>query len=493
MRTLAWLIAAAITLTGCTASQSVNPTNFENLTDFYNQQIDWSKCGRYLCGEILVPINYQDLSAGTFKLAVTKDEADQPTERLGSILVNPGGPGGSGIDFAQGGSRTATNQIRNKFDLIGFDPRGVGKSDPVQCLTDAETEEFLSTDETPDTQDEIAAWNNWVDRFAAACKSNNPNTWQHIGSLNVARDMDILRSALNEEKLNWLGKSYGTLLGALYAQLFPDRVGKMVLDGAVDPDPAPDQVKVQIKAFEVALNRFIADCLARSRCPLTGTPEQAYQQLIDFMAKLDREPLSLSDDRFLTEAHATTAILVGLYDDQDLWPFLRDGLADAFIGDGEFLILLSDLIYNRDSDGKYQDNSLAALYAVNCVDYADALAPDELAAEVDRLRSASRFFAPLFGWGSSACLGWMNQNLEMVGRVNANPAQGILIVGTTYDPATPITWSYTLQEQINNSVVLEWQGDGHTAYRRGSNCVDQLVDDYFINGTLPKNGQICQR
>lgn len=482
----------SLVLVGCAnnSPQSAS-TDFDSLSDFYAQQIDWKKCGRFQCAELLVPINYQDLSAGVFKLALTKDPADLQDERIGSLLVNPGGPGGSGIDYAQGGSRTASAQILNRFDLIGFDPRGVGKSDPISCLTDAEADEFLATDETPDTPAEISNWNDWVDRFAESCKSANPTTWQHVGSWNVARDMDILRAALGESKLNWLGKSYGTLLGALYAQLFPENVGRFVLDGAVDPDPEPDQVLIQIAGFETALNRFIADCLTRKSCPLSGSPESAYQQLIDFLAQLDREPMPLADGRELTESHAQTAILVGLYDDKDLWPFLRDALTQGFAGDGEFLILLSDLINNRDPDGKYLDNSLSALYAVNCVDYADALTPAELPTEVERLSKVSRFFAPLFGWGSSACLGWQNQDLELVGKLTAKPTNPVLIVGTTYDPATPPAWARSLSSQIANSVVVEWQGDGHTAYRRGSTCIDQIVDSYLLTGELPATATTC--
>lgn len=486
------VLVISLLLTSCISTTETSlPDDVTSLDDFYTQQINWKKCGRFDCAELLVPINYEDLSAGVFRLALTRDSADQPNQRLGSLVVNPGGPGGSGIDYAQGGFRTATTEILSRFDLIGFDPRGVGKSDPVNCLTDAEADEFLSLDETPDTPTEVAIWNNWVDRFAEACKTENPDTWKHVGSWNVARDMDILRSALGESKLNWLGKSYGTLLGALYAQLFPENVGKFVLDGAVDPDPNPDQVLIQIQGFETALNRFISDCLSRKNCPLTGNQKSAYQQLIDFLAQLDREPLPLSDNRVLTESHAQTAILVALYDDKDLWPFLRDGLEQAFSGDGEYLMLLSDLINNRDSDGTYLDNSLSALYAVNCIDYEDALTPAELPGEVERLSEFSRFFAPLFGWGSSACLGWLNQNLESVGRIAAKPTAPVLIVGTTYDPATPLAWAKSLSDQIENSLVLEWQGDGHTAYRRGSKCVDQIIDNYFISGKLPAAGQIC--
>lgn len=490
--TIVWLVLVGLVLSSCVSDTRTNVAeNFSSIEDFYSQPISWKKCGRFQCAELIVPINYQDLTAGVFRLAITKDPADQPENRIGSLVVNPGGPGGSGVDYAQGGFRTATTQILNRFDLIGFDPRGVGKSDPVSCLTDQEADEFLALDETPDNPAEIATWNDWVDRFAASCKAENPETWRHIGSWNVARDMDVLRAALGEPQLNWLGKSYGTLLGALYAQLFPDNVGRFVLDGAVDPDPEPDQVLIQIAGFETALNRFIADCLRRNNCPLTGNQTAAYQQLIDFLAELDRTPMPLSDGRELTESHAQTAILVGLYDDKDLWPFLRDALAQAFDGDGEFMILLSDLINNRDPDGKYLDNSLSALYAVNCVDYAQALTPRELPNEVARLSKVSRFFAPLFGWGSSACLSWLGQELEPVGKLNAKPINSVLIVGTTFDPATPPQWARSLSAQIQNSITVEWRGDGHTAYRRGSKCIDELIDSYLISGKLPATGRTC--
>jgi pimeloyl-ACP methyl ester carboxylesterase len=485
-------IAGALLFAGCSAESSQSPAaDFTSLTDFYAQAINWEKCGRYQCAELLVPIDYDNLEAGVFKLALTKVAARKSNERIGNIVVNPGGPGGSGIEFAQGGTRTASEAILDKFDLIGFDPRGVGKSDPIKCFTDSETDEFLAADETPDTQAEVEVWNNWVDRFALACKEQNPTTWMHVGSWNVARDMDILREALGDAKLDWLGKSYGTLLGALYAELFPAKVGRFVLDGPVDPDNDSDQSLVQIKAFELALKRFITDCLAKRSCPLTGDAESAYQQLLDFIDALDQAPIELSDSRLLTQSHAQTAVLIGLYDDKDLWPFLRDALEFAFTGDGEYLMLLADLINNRDSDGTYLDNSLAALYAVNCVDFAKALKPNELPAEVERLSKESRFFGPLFGWGSSACLGWMNEDLEVVAKLSANPASPVLIVGTEFDPATPIQWAQSLAAQVKNSIVVSWIGDGHTAYRRGSKCVDQLIDSYFIGGALPTTGTIC--
>lgn len=479
-------------LVGCANSEPAKTiSDFSSIEDFYQQTITWKKCGLFQCGEIYVPIDYQDLSLGVFRLSLTRDPANQTQKRIGSLIVNPGGPGGSGIGFAQGGQATASISVLNRFDIVGFDPRGVGESEPISCLTDAETDQFLSIDETPDTEKEIAYWNQWVERFAKSCQEKNPDTWRHIGSWNVARDMDVLRAALGEQKLNLLGKSYGTLLGALYAELFPDRVGRMVLDGAVDPDVDFDQNLTQIKSFELTLNRFISNCLSELGCPLDGPLDNAYQQLIDFLAALDEQPLRGPDGRVLTESHATTAILIGLYDDEEFWPYLKMVLGDALEGDGQFMLFLSDLANSRGGNGKYQDNSLAALYAVNCVDYGDSLSPTELPNEVQRLTEASRFFAPLFGWGSSACLGWKGKNLETVRRVNATPTQPILIIGTTYDPATPIAWTYSLSKQISNSVVLEWVGDGHTAYRRGSLCVDGIVNEYLIFGTLPKNGEIC--
>ena len=490
---LSVLIVLLLVFTACSSETASKPakSEFSSLNDFYAQELDWKKCGRFQCAQLLVPLNYSNLNEGVFQIALTKVAATKSDSRIGNLVVNPGGPGGSGIDYAQGGLRTASNAILNRFDLIGFDPRGVGRSEPVQCLTDSETDEFLAADETPDTAAEITQRNNWVDRFAIACKEQNPTTWMHVGSWNVARDMDVLRAALGDEKLNWLGKSYGTLLGALYAELFPDRVGRFVLDGAVDPEFNDEQVITQITAFEIALNRFIADCLTRRDCPLKAPQANAYQQLVNFIDNLDQQQMPVSDNRLLTQSHGQTAILIGLYDDAEFWPFLREALDMAFNGDGEYLMLLSDLISGRDSDGTYLDNSLAALYAVNCVDYAQALAPDQLQAEVARLSEISEFFGPLFGWGSSACLGWMNQELELVRKVAANPAQPVLIVGTKYDPATPIQWAFALANQISNSTVLQWQGDGHTAYRRGSKCVDEIIDQYLVSGKLPTNGTIC--
>ena len=180
---LSVLIVLLLVFTACSSETASKPakSEFSSLNDFYAQELDWKKCGRFQCAQLLVPLNYSNLNEGVFQIALTKVAATKSDSRIGNLVVNPGGPGGSGIDYAQGGLRTASNEILNRFDLIGFDPRGVGRSEPVQCLTDSETDEFLAADETPDTAAEITQRNNWVDRFAIACKEQNPTTWMHVG------------------------------------------------------------------------------------------------------------------------------------------------------------------------------------------------------------------------------------------------------------------------------------------------------------------------
>ena len=488
------LIALLFILTGCSQIQetpAAKDDRPQNLEEFYSQEINWEECGRAECASLMVPLNYQDPQGELLQLALTKVPAQKKSERIGSLVVNPGGPGGSGVDYAKSGADLASQQVLDRFDIVGFDPRGVANSDPIQCLTDSQIDEFVQVDGTPDSPKELQLLIQAQKDMATACQIKNPDLWANIGSWNVARDMDILRAALGEQKLNWLGKSYGTLLGALYAQLFPEQVGLFVLDGPVDPNPDLDHSIIQIRAFESALKRFIADCISKPDCPLTKDAAQAYQDLIDFVERLDLSPLKTDSDRDLYQASAYSAIILGLYDDKDLWPFLRDALSEAFAGDGTWLLLLSDLINSRSEDGIYEDNSLAALYAVNCVDYPDALAESELITEAARLTKESKFFGELFGLGSTSCSGWVGKDVEELTKLDAKPESKVLIIATTYDPATPPVWGKGLQKQISNSVYIEWNGDGHTAYKRGSKCVDDIVDDYLLSGKLPPNNKVC--
>ena len=273
-------LTLAVILSGCSSTKApfVEET-FSALAEYEQQKLDWSSCYDYFdCAELRVPIDYEDLSVGTFRISVLRSAAKDQDNRLGSIVVNPGGPGGSGVDYAYNADYIFSPDITDVYDVVGFDPRGVAMSEPIFCFTPDELDKNLASDSKPDNDAEIAATLEDSEAFAEKC-AENTDYLEHFTTYETARDMDILRAALGETKLNYVGKSYGTYLGTLYADIFPNNVGRFVLDGAVDPNiPMKDQNLAQAMGFDGALKAFVKDCATQSDCPFTGTPAQAQQQ-----------------------------------------------------------------------------------------------------------------------------------------------------------------------------------------------------------------------
>jgi len=460
---------------------------------YYSQRLVWRECqGGLECVEVIVPRDYAEPVAGEVVLSVARRPARDPDRRLGSIVVNPGGPGGSGVGMVIDAQYYLSDEILDQFDIIGFDPRGVAASEPIICAESAALDAFLAADATPDSEAEITRLDQLSREFAEACVENSGEMLAHVGTFDVARDLDIIRSALGEERLNYLGKSYGTFIGAAYADLFPDRVGRMVLDGAVDPSLSGEAGALgQALGFEVALDRFIADCDKRSDCPLPGGRSAGRQRIAQLLDRADAQPLSTDQDRPLTEALAIYGIAGGLYDDVDGWGFLRLALARAFEGDGSDLLFLVDLYTDRTPDGEYASNATEALISVNCFDK-PASPPlagvRQLAREWDRQ-------APVFGeylaWGSLPCAYWPVHDPQPPRPLRATGSPEILVLGTTYDPATPVEWARSLAEQLDAGVYIEWKGDGHTAHGRGSPCIDDIVDRFYLDGAVPASGTVC--
>jgi pimeloyl-ACP methyl ester carboxylesterase len=473
-----------------TTTQSNDP-----LARYIEQKVAWSDCREgFQCATVRVPLDYRHPARRAIGLSVNRLRATGPrARRVGSLLVNPGGPGESGLSYARQAQQRFSPRLLARFDIVGFDPRGVGASTPVRCLTDAETDRFLALDGSPDSNSERQALVRAARSFDRRCQARSGGLLAHIGTRDAARDMDILRAVLGDKKLHYLGKSYGTLLGATYADEFPARVGTMVLDGALDPRLSAEQVSLeQGRGFEGALRSFVADCLHQSDCPLGSTSAEAQVRVRALLAAADKTPLPGRDNRKITQSLVTLGILSALYDSATGWPLLRVALARALQdGDGSVLEALVDAYTNRGPDGSYRSNSNDAIYAVNCIDRPDARSVRELQARTSRFRAASPLFGDYLNWGSLPCVTWPVKPRDKPRALHASGADAILVVGTVRDPATPYAWAKALAHQLDGGRLLTWDGDGHTAYGRGSHCVDKAVDRYLVKGHLPPVGKRC--
>ncbi|MEU0598377.1 alpha/beta hydrolase [Streptomyces sp. NPDC006393] len=509
-----FLAAAALLVSACTsASPQRRSTPAANtvlaalprstpsaLAPYYGQKLTWRDCGApgFQCATLKAPLDYADPSAGDIRLAVARKKATGPGSRLGSLLVNPGGPGGSAIDYLQQFAGVGyPAEIRARYDLVAMDPRGVARSEPVECLDDRSMDTFTKTDITPDDRAETDALVAEYRRFAEGCGAHDPRLLRHVSTAEAARDMDVLRAVLGDRRLNYVGASYGTFLGATYAGLFPGRVGRLVLDGAMDPSLSARGLSLgQTAGFETAFQSFAKDCVRQSDCPLGGpgtTPAQAGDHLAAFFRKLDAHPVPTGDPdgRRLVEALATTGVIAAMYD-QGAWPQLRAVLTAAMKkNDGAGLLALSDTYYERDTRGHYS-NLMFANAAVNCLDLPPAFSgPAAVEESLPAFRKASPVFGDGLAWASLNCAYWPVKPTGEPHRIEAKGAAPIVVVGTTRDPATPYRWAQSLAAQLSSARLLTFVADGHTAYGRGSRCIDSAIDTYLLHGTPPAQGKRC--
>jgi pimeloyl-ACP methyl ester carboxylesterase len=469
-------------------------------------QADWRPCpdvprglvGRaaagmtYDCATVAVPEDWAAPKTGqTYTVEMIRIRSATQRNRIGSLLINPGGPGGSGIDtavylsFGQalGGLPTA---ITNKFDIVGFDPRGVGRSSPLKCISYADQDASFGADPDPVTQadfDSVVALNKKID---AGCGQKYGAQLANFSTKQAARDMDAIRAAVGDKKMTYLGFSYGTLLGATYAQLFPKNIRALVLDGAVDPKQ--DYVtgsEVQAKGFERAFTNFTAWCKATpAKCPIAPDARGA---VTDALAKAKNSPVKGDDGREATPGWIFVGVISSLYTEAG-WQQLAKAIDDLQAGDATGIFELADQYAERKPDGSYS-NLFDANLAVNC---ADAANPPS-AAEIRQLQSQWRKKYPLFGAplaiGMLPCAFWPGKKDPYP----AGPAVGappILVVGTTGDPATPYENTADLATMLGTGHVLTWEGEGHTAYP-STRCIVTAVDNYLIDLTVPKTGLRC--
>ncbi|MEV7680563.1 alpha/beta hydrolase [Streptomyces sp. NPDC088341] len=465
------------------------------LKKFYDQKLTWRACGApgFQCATLKAPLDYAKPDGTEIKLAVARKKATGPGTRLGSLLVNPGGPGGSAIGYLQGYAGIGyPAPVRARYDMAAIDPRGVARSEPVECLTGTEMDAYTQVDQTPDDQAETGLLTASFKKFAQGCEKRSGDILPHVSTVEAARDMDIFRAALGDKKLSYVGASYGTFLGATYAELFPERTGRLVLDGAMDPSlPARDLNRDQTAGFETAFQSFAQDCVKQADCPLGSTSAaEVSTRMKAFFLTLDARPVPTGESRRLGESLATTGVIAAMYD-ESAWPQLRDALAAAMDGDGAPLLALADSYYERDGDGAYA-NLMYANSAVNCLDLPPAFTgPEEVTQALPSFEQASPVFGRGLAWASLNCSYWPTEATGTPHRIEAKGAAPIVVVGTTRDPATPYKWAQSLAAQLSSGTLLTYDGDGHTAYGRGSDCIDTAINTYLLEGTPPPNAKKC--
>lgn len=474
--------AASTATPGSTEPGSTGPTTA-------NAEIDWDDCGveNVDCGYLAVPLDYADPDGEQIELFVARHNALDPENRIGSLLVNPGGPGFGGSVLAFAATQIYSPSILDRFDIIGWDPRGTGESVPaVDCVDDYD-EWFTEGDITPDTDEERRAGIALVEDYVGICLENNAEFIEHVGTNNSARDMDSIRQALGEETISYFGFSYGSELGAVWATLFPETVRAAILDGAADPNADPIESGLQQRrGFEEALTRFLARCSSDRACAFHngGDAEGAFDELMEF---IDENPLPTRDGRpDLTRGMALTAVAQAMYD-QLYWSTLESALAAAADGDGSELLDLWDAYYQRQPDGTY-GNELEAFLAIGCADDDERFTIEEADSFVPAFQEAAPRFSP-YTVGNYTCTFWpvaLDPRADVTG-IGAGP---IVVIGTTGDASTPLASTRNMAEALQDGRLVIVDAEQHTGYS-ASECAQDVVDRYLIDLEAPDNETEC--
>ncbi len=501
MRRVAALFALLV-VAACSASAEVvtveadpspsEPDTSENVSP-RTDTLDWSGCGGRAgdlidleCATLAVPLDHADPDGELIEVAVARTATADPDRRIGSLVFNPGGPGGSGIEFLTSAAALVPAAIADRFDLVSFDPRGVGESTPIECEVDFD-------DDVPLLEaGDDAGWERLLaesESRAEICTTDSLALEPYVGTDNAARDLDALRDALGDEQLSYVGFSYGTRLGATYAELFPDRVRALVLDGAVKPTDDFAQLGLeQGPSFDAALESFAAACDDDADCALAdvGPTLDVVTGLIEEIDSAGSFPTD-DDDRILTPGELQLGVFAALYSTQ-LWPVLADALVAAETSqDGSLLQVLADSYLGRQPDGTY-DNSQLAGFAINCADDPSRPPVDEVRRQAELAADASKYFGD-FLRASTGCIG----TPDAIDPIAIGPADGaapILVIGTTGDPATPYEWSVEMAELLSSGVLYTVEAEGHTAFLSVP-CADAVVVDYLVDLELPDHGSSC--
>ncbi|HEX4814737.1 MAG TPA: alpha/beta hydrolase [Nonomuraea sp.] len=484
-KSIVTFLLGAVALTGCGTTAEPPAATDDTTTG----TVAWTRCtdltgadGRPTappsgvdCGTIQVPLDHANPGGEKIDLALIRVKATGG-DRLGSLVFNFGGPGASGVDTLAVAAR-AFATLGSRYDLVSFDPRGVERSAGVTC--GGQVEKLLQAESGVDG-DRLAK------EFADACADDSGKVLPYVGTVNAAKDLDLLRAALGDDKLHYFGLSYGTHLGAVYATHFPGNVGRFVLDAALDPTVTFEERAVtQAEGFDRAFEAFAEDCVAKS-CELGAAPAAVEDTVEDLLDRLKDKPLKVGD-RELTYGLAQLAVITPLYA-KATWPMLEQAAAAALKGDGAALLALADSYTGRRADGSYS-TAMTSLQAITCADNAERLTPAEAAEVNDRI---TEVFPILSTQGApGACAHWPVPGDDAAKRVDATGSAPILVVGGKGDPATPYAWATALTEQLRTGVLVTYEGEGHGAYLSGSGCVTSTVDAYLLEGKVPAAGTTC--
>ncbi|MGD7705086.1 alpha/beta hydrolase [Microlunatus sp. Y2014] len=456
------------------------PPPGNGLSRYTEQEVDWQNCGQRLeCAEIAVPLDHDDPDGVAITLAVKRYDGGSGTQ--GSIFLNPGGPGGSGYSMPDSYGQF----FAGEFDTIGWDPRGVGRSTPVKCFNGADLEKFYELDSTPDDETEERELAEGTRAFTMSCLALSGRLLEHVSTVETVKDLDLMRRVVGDEKLTYLGFSYGTEIGAVYAQLFPQHVGRLVLDSAVNI--TQNASIIQAQGFDRALGNFAQWC-ADGNCEFGNSADAVITRITDFLDDLDANPLPVGD-RELTQSLGALGVLTPLYQDERVWPYLRTALGQAFAGDGSMLLRYADSYNRRDADGQY-GQMLFAFNAVRCLDEGDG---GLAGAEQEAAEAAAK--APVFGTHLGPdlmCAMWPVPAREPVGKITGPGAPPILVVGTTGDSATPYEYAEWMAAQLESGVLLTLDGEGHGAFGGPSACINDAVLTYLTTGRTPPEGTVCR-
>ncbi|MEY3581579.1 MAG: hypothetical protein RLZ02_532 [Actinomycetota bacterium] len=494
-RPLAFAVTLALTITACgnsssSSDTSVNPPNTS--ADFIVNPIEWNPCDgntntEVECGNIEVPFDYADPDQGSFVLFVKKHNAMSPANRIGSMMVNPGGPGFGGSSLADDAQYYFSQDLIDRFDIIAWDPRGTGESTPAVNCVDT-FDEYFGLDSPPETPEEKQALIDASQAFNDKCAENSGTILPYISTKASAQDINSLRLALGEEKVSYFGFSYGSELGTTWATMFPETVRAIVVDGAVDPNASSVQEGMnQAKGFEGQLATFLKQCSEKTTCEFhnNGDAEAAFDKLV---LDIDSKPLDVSKDRTaVTQGVLFTAVAQAMYSDY-YWPQLSEALSAAQNGDGKGILQLYDDYYQRKDDGTY-GNELEAFLAISCLDDPGATSTDEVDSHIEDFIAAAPRLGGNFAYGYSCALWPVKQAAKVT--ITGKGAGPIVVVGTTGDAATPLDSTRKMAQGLEQGILIVVDANQHTGYG-ANNCVVKAVDDYLIKLSVPTNELTCK-
>ncbi|KOG28808.1 alpha/beta hydrolase [Streptomyces resistomycificus] len=448
---------------------------------------------KWQCATMKAPLDWAKPKGDTIELALIRAKSSgAESDRIGSLLFNFGGPGGSGVTTLPAFGEDYA-KLRTRYDLVSFDPRGVGRSAPVECENNLELDAYFQQDATPDDAAERADFLVNTKEFNGACETNSEKILPHLRTTDAARDMDLMRQVLGDAKLHYFGISYGTELGGVYAHLFPRNVGRAVFDAVVDPTQTSEQGSLgQAKGFQRALDNYAEDCASKAEdCPVGNSAQDVKNRIAKLLKDLDSKPIPGIYPRDLTQSAATNGIAQALYS-QDFWEYLTEGLDQAYDGNGQILMALSDSMNGRNQDGQYSNIS-AANVAINCADDKPRYSTDYIQRKLPEFRAASPLFGDFLAWGMAGCTDWAVAGAADHPDVSAPGSAPILVVGNTGDPATPYEGTKKMVDALGEGVGVEltYRGQGHGAYDSKNKCVQDAVNGYLLDGKVPETGLVC--